>query len=309
MARRPRKQKSETKYEMNLMELTERFHSEEKVRAYLEELRWPDGMICPRCESQKISRSYKRNQFVCDTCDYNFSVTSGTMLHDTHLPLRKWMIAVYLMCESKKGISANQLKRTIGVAYKTAWYLSHRIRDAMAQTRETPSPLSGIVEADETFIGGKTEGFGRGYKGNKAIVVGVIQRKGQVILEVVDDRTRKTLREFVLGNTKPETEAIYTDDWPAYQGIGDHDTRHETVNHSQDEYVRGEVHTNSAESVWSLLERSIMGAYHHVSVKHLQAYLDELEWRFSNRENPFLFRDILMELLRADHVEYKELTA
>lgn len=122
--------------DMNIGKLTDLFHSDEKCREYLEGLRWPDGVACLRCRSTKISRSYKRNQFVCDSCAYNFSVTSGTVFHDTHLPLPKWFMAVYLMCESKKGISALQLKRILDVHYKTAWYLCHRIRAAKLEYRE-----------------------------------------------------------------------------------------------------------------------------------------------------------------------------
>src|ERR687896_2654720 len=138
--------------DMNLVKLTELFHSDDKCRAYLEALRWPDGVDCIRCRSDKISRSYKRNQFVCDSCDYNFSVTAGTIFHDSHLSLVKWFMAIYLMCESKKGISANQMKRTLSISYKTAWYLCHRIRAAMAVN--SPLPLEGVIEADETWIGG-----------------------------------------------------------------------------------------------------------------------------------------------------------
>ena len=212
---------------------------------------------------------------------------------------------MYLMIESKKGISANQVKRTIGVSYKTAWYLCHRIRNAMADG--TPSLLKGIVEVDETYVGGKTKGMGHGYKGNKTIVVSATERGGETRLQVIDDNGRKTLHQFIRENTAPNTEAIYTDEWPAYKGIGDADTKHESVNHSAEEWVRGNVHTNSVEGVWSLLKRSIVGSYHKVSTKHLDAYLDELEWRFNNRENPYLFRDTLLKLIKSENMEYKEL--
>jgi transposase-like protein len=293
---------------MNMMELMEKFHSDDACREVLEELRWPDGIQCPRCESKSIRNSYTRNQYDCGSCGYEFSVTAGTMLQDTHLPLRKWMVATYLMCESKKGVSANQIKRTIDVSYKTAWYLCHRIRNAMAQARDGVNPLDGILEMDETFVGGKTEGMGRGYKGNKALVVGVVQRQGDIILQVADDRTRETLHEIVMSKTDPKARAIFTDEWPGYRGIRDGDTMHETVNHSQEEWVRGEVHTNTVEGVWSLLKRSIIGSFHHISVKHLEAYLDELEWRFSNRNNTHIFRDTLVQLMQAEHMEYDELT-
>ena len=309
--RRPRQRKPETKYEMNLMKLLENYHSEEKCRERLAELRWSDGVKCPRCEGHKYAYDSKRYVYDCYSCGYQFSVITNTMLHDTHLPLNKWFIAVYMMCESKKGISANQLKRTLDVSYKTAWYLCHRIRTALSHVNggEAQVLLSGIIEMDETFVGGKTEGKGRGYKGNKSLVVGVVQRHGEIVLQLATDRSRQTLHEIALKHIAPEAETIFTDEWPAYVGLGDHDTRHETVNHSQDEYVRGEVHTNTVEGVWSLLKRSIIGAFHHVSVKHLDKYLSELEWRYGNRDNPYLFRDTLMELVKAEHVEYKELTA
>ena len=299
--------KPETKHTMNLVKLMEKYHSEEECRAELEELRWPNGIACTRCGSTDIRNSYTRNTYDCGSCGYEFSVTSGTMLHDTHLPLKKWLIAAYLMIESRKGMSANQLKRSLDVSYKTAWYLTHRIRAAMDEAY--PFPLKGKVEIDETFVGGKIRGKGRGYKDNKAVVVGAVQREGKIILQVIQGRDRKTLHDFIGTVTADETEAYFTDEWAPYQGIADANTRHETVNHSIEEWVRGEAHTNTVEGVWSLLKRSIVGAYHQVSVKHLQAYLDELEWRFNNRNNPWLFRDTLIRLLRAEHVEYEELVA
>ncbi len=295
------------KQEMNLMKLMVRFHKDEQCRAYMEHVRWPDGVKCPRCGSDKISRAYARNQYECnsDSCGYHFSVTSGTIFHDSHLPLPKWFAAVYLMIESRKGISANQMKRTLEVSYKTAWYLCHRIRAAM--TVDNPMPLSKIFEVDETWVGGKRKNVGHGYKGNKVVVAGAAQRDGEARLEVIDDRTREVLHQFIKKHVAPDAEAIYTDDWPAYDGIADEDTRHETVNHSADEWVRGDVHTNYIENIWSLLKRSLVGSYHKVSKKHLEAYLDELEWRFNNRENPYLFRDTLLKLIKSDNLEYKVL--
>ncbi len=173
----------------------------------------------------------------------------------------------------------------------------------------TPNPLKGIVEVDESWVGGKAKGFGHGCKGNKTIVAGATERGGEARLEVVDGVDRKSLHEFIRKHTAPETEAIYTDEWPAYEGIADHGTRHETVNHSAEEWVRGDVHTNFVEGIWSLLKRPIVGSYHKVSVKHLDSYLDELEWRFNNRENPYLFRDTLLKLIQSEKLEYNELIA
>ena len=215
---------------------------------------------------------------------------------------------MYLMIESKKGISANQMKRTLGVSYKTAWYLCHRIRKAMTEMK--PKNLKGIVEVDETYVGGKNIPGKRGRgAGNKTIVIGAVQRKGNVRLEVIKRADRKTLHGFIRKYTDPKTKEIITDEWLAYRGIQDHNTKHNTVNHGEKEYVRGHVHTNSIENVFSLLKRSIIGSYHKVSGKHLNAYLDELEWRFNNRNNPWLFRDTLKKLIESDNVEYQKLTA
>ena len=291
--------------EMNLVKLIERFGGDEKCRDYLAELRWPNGVECPNCNCNSISRIAERNQYDCNACRYRFSTTCNTVFHDTHLPLWKWFLATYLMIESRKGMSANQLKRTLGISYKTAWYLCHRIRSAM--TDVTMDKLRGVVEVDEAFVGGKVTGRGRGYTGNKAIAVGAVQREGKIRLQVITARTKEELHQFIKENTAPDCEAIYTDELPTYAGIADADTRHESVNHSAEEWVRGDVRTNGVESVWSLLKRSIIGAYHKVSMKHLDAYLDELEHRFNNRNNEYLFRDTMKKLATSSVLTYQEL--
>lgn len=307
------KKQAAPKQDIDLMKLFEKFGTDEKCRTYLEKLRWPEGVKCIRCESPKISRIYKRNQFACDTCDYHFSVTANTIFHDSHLPLAKWFAAIYLICESKKAISANQLKRTLHVAYKTAWYLCHRIREAVRDA--DTSLLKGIVEVDETFVGGKTKNMHKDRRElarrgliKKAIVLGAIQRGGGIRLKVEQGTDRSRLHLFVRMATSYDTECVMTDEWQAYKGIADQNTRHEVVNHSKDEWVRGECHTNSVESVWSLFKRSIVGSYHQISAKHLDRYLDEFEFRFNNRNNPYLFRDTLLRLIASSHLEYKELT-
>jgi len=296
------------KGEMNLVKLIEQFGSEDRCRAYLEELRWPGGVACPRCGLKSVSRLAGRDQFDCNACRYQFSVTSGTIFHDTHLPLWKWVLATYIVCESKKGVSANQIGRTLSVSYKTAWYLCHRIREAV-KTAENAPQLAGVVEVDETFVGGRRRHVGKGYVGNKTIAAGVVQRDGMIRLQTLLNRDRPALHAFIRQHVAPHAEAIYTDEHPAYGDLSDENTRHEKVDHRHEEWVRGDVHTNSAESVWSLLERSIIGSFHHVSAKHLDRYLDELEWRFNNRQNPFLFRDTLKDLLKAESLKYKDLTA
>jgi transposase-like protein len=290
---------------MSLPQLIDRFHSEEKCRTYLEGLRWPDGVECPRCGSKRISRIRERGQFDCDSCRYQFSVTAGTIFHDSHLPLNKWLLGAYIICESKKGVSANQMKRMLGVSYKTAWYLCHRIRAAMKDT--APEPLRGIIEVDETFIGGRREGVGKGNRVGKTMVVGAIQRSGPVRLRVIKQNDRRTLHAFIREVTHEDAEAIVTDEWPAYRGIGDENTGHRTIYHGAQEWVQANVHTNTIEGVWSLFKRSIVGSYHHLSAKHLDAYLDEMAFRFNNRHNQYLFRDTLIKLLGAEALEYKAL--
>src|SRR5438045_7408475 len=220
------------KAEMNLPRLIQAVCSNEKCRARLTELRWPNGVTCPRCQSKSISTIVERDQYDCNACRYQFSVTCGTIFHDTHLSLSKWFLAIYLMTESKKGMSALQMKRTLCIAYETAWYLCHRIRAAM---REINSELlRGIVEVDETYVGGKVRGMGRGYKGNKPIAIGAVQRAGKIRLQVIAHTDKATLHKFIHDNAAPDTEAIYTDEIPAYLGIDDADTQHKWFNHSQD---------------------------------------------------------------------------
>jgi transposase-like protein len=289
------------------MSVIEKFGTDNKCRECLVSLKWEKGVECPRCQSKKISRIVARNVYDCDSCRYQFSVTANSIFHDSHLPLTKWFFATYVMVESKKGVSANQLKRMLGISYKTAWYLCHRIRKAMDEAK--PMPLSGTVEIDETYVGGKKRYVGSGNLDNKTMVLGAVQRGGEIRLKVERRKkaTKKTLHRFVLENTAGDTQRLMTDENPGYVGIHDANTTHESVNHHAEEWVRGDVHTNSVEGVWSLFKRSIIGSYHQVSGKHLQSYLDEFEWRFNQRNNPYLFRDTLVRLLNTPKMEFKEL--
>lgn len=300
-----KKKSKPVKSDVNLVNLIERFGTDEKCRAYLTELKWPKGVECPRCKSKSISTIAERDQYDCNKCRYQFSVMSGSIFHDSHLPLWKWFLTIYLMIESKKGISANQVSRTIKVSYKTAWYLCHRVRAAMREV--SADLLKGVVEVDETYVGGKVHGRGGGYRRNKAVVIGAVERDGDIRLKVIKSPSRYWLHKFIHETTDPKVEAIYTDEAKAYIGIADADTRHETVKHLDEEWVRGDVHTNSVESVWSLLKRSVVGTYHRISIKHLDAYLDELEHRFNNRKNQYLFRDTLLKLISAEKLPYSEL--
>jgi transposase-like protein len=296
---------------MNLVKLIDKYGSEDRCREYLKHLRWPEGVRCVKCGGASVSWISTRKQFDCNSCRRRFSVTAGTVFHDSHLPLWKWFLATYMMVESKKGMSANQLRRTLAVSYKTSWYLCHRIRWAMHEA--TVEMLKGTVEADETFVGGKLRGVGNkaGWR-NKTMVLGALERGGSVRLRVENrgphtHATKALLHEFLAHTVADEAIAIYTDQNPGYVGVGDEDTKHESVDHSKDEWVRGDVSTQGIESAWSLLKRSIVGSYHQLSAKHLPAYLDEFAFRFNNRENPFLFRDTLLKLLSADALTYEAL--
>lgn len=299
--------------EMNLADLVEQFGSNDRCRDYLEHLRWPDGVECPSCGSKSVSRITTRKQFDCNACRKRFSVLAGTVFQDSKLPLWKWFAATYLMIESKKGISALQVKRMLKIgSYETAWYLCHRIRSTMI---EDGPPLTGIVEADETYIGGKNKRYKTKKEAaihrrdNKTIVLGAIQRGGELRVRTSQKNDRKSLHGFLNDVVADDAEAIYTDEWHPYQGIGDENTRHETVNHHGMEWVRGQIHTNTVESAWSLFDRAVIGSYHKLSKKHLDAYLDEFAFRFNNRNNPHLFRDTILRLVEADALTYEALVA
>lgn len=292
---------------MDLMKLMKDCDIQDECRAILEELRWPDSVRCPACNSEKISRIQKRCQYDCDSCRYQFSVTVGTAFHDSHLPLPKWFAAVYLMCESKKGIPALQLKRSLHIGYNTAWYLCHRIRTAMQEV-EPKELLGGTVEIDETYVGGKKRRWRP--RSDKQVVIGIRQRNGDLRLIRAEDARSETVREIINANVGGHVEVIMTDESQIYPWALDkiQKKKHKTICHTR-EYAAGDIHTNTVESAFSLLKRGIVGTWHKISAKHLPAYLDEMCFRFNNRKNPYLFRDILIKLIQTPHVEYKELTA
>jgi transposase-like protein len=239
----------------------------------------------------------------------------GTIFHDTHLPLIKWFAATFLLCEAKKGISACQIQRTLGMSYKTAWYLCHRIRAAMIEIGKPK--LNGIVEMDETYVGGKAKGgkangkTGRGT--DKEIVIGIRKRNGDLRMFHASDVKAGTIAQFIRENVSEDVDVIMTDDFASYpfamERAGIPRTRHKTIKHSSRVYVIGDIHTNTVESAFSLLKRGIMGTWHRVSAKHLPAYLDEMCFRFNNRKNPYLFRDTILRLIASPNLEYKKLTS
>jgi transposase-like protein len=291
---------------MALLDMLKTYSTDEKCREVLTKLRWPEGVECPRCKERRASWLKSRNQFECGPCGYQFSVTTGTVFNDTHLPLEKWFAATYLLCESKKGMSACQVQRTLGMSYKTAWYLCHRIRSAMIESQK--AMLDGIVEIDETYIGGKPR---RGKpRHEKQVVIGIRQRNGELRLVHVDTATSETIREVMADNISEDVEVIVTDESQIYPYAFTVNQKklHKTICHSK-EYVVGDVHTNTVESAFSLLKRGIVGTWHRVSAKHLPAYLEEMCFRFNRRKDSDLFIDTLRHMVTAPTLTFEKLTA
>jgi transposase-like protein len=280
---------------MDIRKINAKFSSDEDCLKYIQDMRWPDGVIrCPDCGCKDVKRIERtatkkgRNKrgwfFLCceKTCHNQFSPTSGTLFHDTHLPLIVWFHAIMLVLNAKKGISAAQLQRDLGIGgYKTAWYLNHRIREAM---REGSLPmLGGIVEIDETYLGGKSRGHADKFK-SKDMVMGLRERKGRVRYISANDKSAETWKRIVAANLKAsEVQYVMTDESSSAVSVLKNTGKHQFVRHSAGEYVRGIVHTNSVESAFSLLKRGLVGTFHQLSVKHLQKYLNEFSYRFNRR--------------------------
>jgi transposase-like protein len=265
------------------------FHDETAAYAYLEGKIWPNGPICPHCGGvDRISpmkgKSTRIGVYKCYQCRKPFRVTVGTVFEASHIPLRLWLQAVHLLASSKKGISSNQLHRTLGVTLKTAWFMSHRIREAMRVIGVEPMGGAGeTVEADETFIG-RQEGQPkrRAGWGHKNAVLTLVQRGGSARSFHVDSTTIADIAPIVRANVARET-ALMTDEARQYLEVGTEFASHESVNHSQEEYVRGHVHTNTVEGYYSVFKRGMKGIYQHCSERHLHRYLSEFDFRYSNR--------------------------
>jgi transposase-like protein len=288
-------------------------------------MRWPEGVKCLACESLRISRIVSkgktnkktgkvgpdRNLYQCNDCRLQFTATKGTIFHDTHLPLPQWFLAIALITESKKGISANQLSRALGVQYRTAWHLAHRIRKAMVEAN--PPKLTGIVEVDETYVGGRYRGHNRrqGVKKDKEVVMGIRERGGDLRMIHIEAPTSANLGEQIKQHVDPSVKMVVTDEYNAYPGAmigaGIHGSKHETIKHKAKIYVRGNVHTNTVESAFSLFKRGLTGAFHQVSLKHLQRYLNEFSFRFNNRETANLFGMTVARMAKSSGLTYAKL--
>src|ERR1700730_11191278 len=316
-----------------ITEFDRQFGSNEQCRQFLAQMRWPNGVKCPRCQSDKVFALKPRPyHWVCKsgaetvdkqtgevvTCHkrngYRFSVISRTIFQDTKIKLNLWFKVGYMMLTSKKGVSALQIHRIMFGEksthdYHTSWFICMRWRGAMAGNMS--QPLQGIVEADETYVGGKDrnrhwnkksaqvrarigelplgqEKFGYGKVG----VIGAIERKGNVVARVIGSQDAPTLSGFVRKVVSKKVSLVVTDENQDYNYLG-RDIRHESVGHSKNEWVRGEVHTNNIESFWSLIKRGVIGQYHHVSKKYLPFYLNEFSYRFNNRKNGEIFGDLI----------------
>lgn len=291
---------------MSSVNLTDPIYQDaNKAREHLESLQWPNGPVCPHCgnaDADRISKlkgkSTRPGVYKCNECRKPFSVTVGTVFERSHIPLNKWLLAVHLMAASKKGVSAHQLHRMLGLTYKTAWFMAHRIREAMANPN--PSPLGGegkIVEADETYIGNArrskfkmvlVNGEGwvkRGPAGGgqaKWKVVALVERGGEVRSVKVDYLTVAKVREIVVRNASRQSH-LMTDESNVYTGLGREFASHQTVNHTAKEYVRGKVTTNTIEGVFSIFKRGMKGIYQHCGEQHLHRYLAEFDFRYNNR--------------------------
>jgi transposase-like protein len=295
---------------MNLVDINTMFPTDEKCREMLTRLRWPAGVECPRCKIAAVELETEKTLYYCKGCDYQFSVTSGTIFNDSHLPLTKWFIATLLICEAKKGMSACQIQRTLGLgSYKTAWYLCHRIRAAMAAC-DKPM-LDGKIEVDETYVGGRGKGLtkrGRGTK--KRPVLGIRQRNGELRLFHAENVTSRSLEKFMRENISKDAEILFTDELAAYPNIAKRmGLKHAMVQHGIKEYVRGDAHTNTIESAFSLFKRGLRGSWHKLSAKHMQAYLEEMSFRFNRRDNSELFIDTLRHMVTAPTLTFEKLTA
>lgn len=272
------------------------FHNEEAAYAYVEERLWPAGPICFHCGATEEhvgklkGKSTRVGLYKCYACRKPFTVKMGTVMHSSHVPLRIWLQAIYLMCSSKKGISTRQLQRTFRVGLKTAWFLSHRIREAMKELHiDVAGPMGGegkTIETDETYVGGKEKNKHRRKRTSqiggmgKEIVFSLVERGGKVRSHHVPSVSGSTLRPILQSHVH-QASFVFTDDGSSR--VGREFAKHQSVNHSAGEYVRGEVHTNTVEGYFSILKRGITGVYHHVSQEHLHRYLSEFDFRYSNR--------------------------
>jgi len=281
---------------MNIIQIYRQFPTNEDCLRYLEKVRWGKTPVCPYCRAAKSTPVDKELRHHCNNCNTSYSVTVNTIFHKTKADLQKWFLAISLILNAKKGISARQLARDIEVNKNTAWYMGMRIREAMLQDREL---LNGIVEVDETYVGGKSRPGSRPGRGtSKAPVVGLAQRDGRVTASKVSSVDAKTLSRIVRENVNVQESTVITDQFRGYAKLKTF-VNHQSINHSVSWGI-GDVHTNTIEGFWSLLKRGMIGQYHQVSVRHLQQYVNEFCYRYNHRKNPEIFEHTLQKALRIE---------
>ena len=298
----------------SLFDLMAAFPDEQSCVDHLKAIRWRDGEFCPHCKGNKIYHFSDRKTFKCGECRQRFSIKVGTIFEDTKLPLRKWFMAIWLITNHPKGIASTTLAKDLKITQKTAWFVLHRLRHA-AKTKSFNASLKGDVEADTTFVGGKeknkhankrTEGSQGG--ANKAVVLGIVEREGELRASSVANTKAKTLQGVIRENVAKGSN-LMTDEDRSFVGL-DGDYQHHSVNHSAGEYVRHYIHhTNTIESVWALLKRQIIGVHHWVSPKHLDRYVAEMSWRFNRRDMKITSRMNDLFACVEGRLRYQELIA
>ena len=285
---------------MNLIEVFQRFPTQDTCIAHLESIRWPDIPTCPFCGSESVARKAEKGRigrWNCHACHNSYNVLSGTIFEKTHVPLQKWFLAIGLMLNAKKSLSSYQLARDCDLNPPTAWYMQQRIRAAMT---DSDALLSGIIEADETYVGGRPRRTnkkadhtpnkpGRGTK--KTAVIGAIERGGSVVAKVATDLTGKGIVRFLKKHVSLPDSLLITDEYKGYNAVNDL-MAHEVINHSE-KYAIGDVHTNSIEGFWALIKRAWYGSHHHYSKKYLPLFIAETSWKYNERENPNSFESFL----------------
>ncbi len=305
-----------SKSTISTFKLFEVFPNEESARKYLEDRLWPNGVKCPTCAGSDRITTRKDGFYRCNACQLDFTVRTGTIFGRSHIPLHKWIYAMYLVVTARKGISSMQLAKEIGVTQKSAWFMLCRLREA-CDSDDGRGKLQGVIEIDEVFIGGKDankhahkrEGR-RGAKG-KTAVLGLRERGGRTVAMPISDRTIHTIQSEIHGSVEVGS-TLYTDEHPAYADLNGLFFRADSVNHSAGEYVKGSCHTNSIESVWAVLKRGIHGVYHQVSVKHLGRYVDEFTFRLNQgnvERHTFERLDSFIDAVVGKRITYKQVTA
>jgi len=302
---------------MNLLTATQTFATEDAALDYLVEQRWPKGVRCLACDHPKVYQIATVGKtgkpcrlYECAECKLHFSATTGTLFHDSHLPLRKWFMAMALMAEAKKGISANQVARHLGVQYKTAWHLCHRIRKAMQEMEINPLGAQGqVVEIDETYLGGKK--LRKGVKAGKAAkitVLGIAEHNGRVHMQKISNARAESIKPVLDAKLSPNASQIVTDSASVYTAILPAE-KHKEVSHKDELREFGELSTKTIEGAFSLFKRGVIGSYHHLSQDHLDSYLSEFCWRFNRRGmQPQIFGTLARELVTKKPLTYKTLT-